>query len=219
MILIPQIQEVATYASDPLRIADMTGEPSLFSCNPEAAEMLGGPHTRAFVQRCMEDPAAKSALASGLYPVLDTRTQRLMPGMFPSIPGWHCDNVPRDTYYSQPDFTRVHPDSVHFLMLLATEADGVSRTEFLTEPFEFNPNPQEVWKSLHQQITAVSPPTMKVEPGVIYRFSCQDAHKTNPCTTRGWRIFMRLSFLASPAIGNMVSEANQVYILSEENGW
>jgi hypothetical protein len=186
-----------------LTVDEINAEPSLLSTNPVMAMMLGGPITRDFLTRCMATAGAQAAVASGLHPVLDVRTQYLKPGAFPSVPGWHCDLVPIGAH-AQPDFSRIDPLAVHFLMLLSTESDGVSLTEYLPEPFTFEPDPEHVWDSLQAAILTENPPVSKIETGKIYRFDSYAAHNTSPVTTQGWRIFLRLSLQKSPAIGNRI---------------
>jgi hypothetical protein len=205
----PSFVPVETIANRTMTVDELKAEPSLLSTNPVMALQLGGPFTRDFVTRCLATPEAQAATAAGFHAVVDVRTQRLEVGKYPSVPGWHCDLVPLGAG-AQPDFSRVNPQAVHFLLLLATEDDGVSLTEYLPHPFTFEPNPQAVWASLQAAIVAARPETAKVETGIIYRFDSFAAHDTSPATTRGWRSFFRLTFQKSPAIGNRVLSPDSV---------
>ncbi len=213
-------------------------EPSLFSCDLSSALRLGGPLTQAILLKLLQSPGCMSilgtGLASGLSPVIDVRVQRLMPGMFPSIPGWHCDAVPRPGYATQPDFSLINPKSYHWTCILDTSIDqandgSISYTsECVTSLTEFVRFKREcefqddvsVWKQLHRMIEANSHlERMSVEPGVLYGFETLCPHRTIATLNRGWRLFFRLSLYHNPAFGNQVASTQQVYLLSEENGW
>ena len=87
-----------------ISLTELAQEPSLFSCSPEGVGQLGGTLSKkclSFVEKAYE-ASILHAKAEGLSAIIDVRVQRLMPGMFPSIPGWHCDAVPRCSYHGQP---------------------------------------------------------------------------------------------------------------------
>lgn len=95
-------------------IPAFAAEPSLFSMSVDMAlESCGGLTRRILHHMPWECDDYKEAEAAGLQPVIDVRIHRLMPGMYPAIPGWHCDRVPRANYHSQPDFREVHPLAHH----------------------------------------------------------------------------------------------------------
>lgn len=182
---------------------------------------MGGPLVQSIlncINLSQQDFVA--AFEESLTPVIDVRVQRLMPGMYPSIPGWHCDSVPRATYTSQPDFKLLHPHSFHLTCLLST-SENVSNTEFLDEEIsvEFDED-SAIWRQLHIAIENAGPLKKVVAaPGRVYKFDSLTPHRTMPCVERGWRLFFRLSMYHNPPIVNKVPAAQQVYLLSEENGW
>lgn len=181
---------------------------------------MGGPLTQEILDEIdLSREDIRAAFEYGLTPVIDVRVQRLMPGMYPSIPGWHCDAVPRKDYHSQPDFSLLHPASMHMTCLLST-SDNVSNTEFLAVPFGMTFTDDEpVWKQLHKHIVKESMTSMTIRPGWVYKFSSLTPHRTAPTVERGWRLFFRMSMYHNPPIVNKVPAAQQVYLLSEENGW
>lgn len=214
---LPELVPVAT-VQGLASIEEFGKEKSIFSANanmlyPEAGSLLA-----RISDGLLSIPGER--YNGPLFPTVDMRVQRLMPGMYPSIPGWHCDDVPRATYDSQPDLTKVRSDVRHYTCLLSTDMD-VSNTEFVTEPFEavFDPSSDlPIWKQLHRQVESRKPKTTKVTPGVIYRFNQTTIHRATPCVRRGWRIFFRLSLREKPPVEQPANQ-QQVYLLSDENGW
>jgi hypothetical protein len=202
----------------------LAAEPSLFSCSMEHAEQLGGELTKEILHlvKLRLRTRMKAAYAAGLTEIIDVRVQRLMPRMFPSIPGWHCDAVPRANYFSQPEFERVNPHSFHTTMILDSNLDGheVSNTSYLQESIDFVYDEKlPVWKQLHDQIEDTFHRVFCWKPGELITFDSFTPHKAKPCLNRGWRLFFRMSMYHNPPVANKVQNAQQVYILSEANGW
>jgi hypothetical protein len=204
-------------------VAELASEPSLFSCSMEHAEVKGGDIVRDILYRIRHAyrGAIEKAYAAGLYEIIDVRVQRLMPGMFPSIPGWHCDSVPRPNYFAQPDFSLLKPESFHITCIADTEGgNGIGNTVFLDEEIEFKFNEfKPVWQQLHHQIEMVPRRIRPIQSGQFVKFSSLDPHKAIACHTRGWRLFFRMSMYHNPPVTNGVPSQQQVYILSEANGW
>lgn len=199
-------------------LQELAAEPCLFSCDWKTAKDAGG----ALTKKVIKELEYRQYPSSGA--VIDVRVQRLMPGMYPSIPGWHCDAVPRDGYYSQPDFTKANQDIRHLVLVQSTEDDGVSRTQYTMDEFNVNLDAQHgfIYKQLHDYIeNSHHAPITKWQcnQGLLYGFSHFQPHRTMPCTTRGWRMFFRLSYYHNPPIVNKIESVQQVYLLSEANGW
>lgn len=223
VVLSPDRWNVGWLSKEKYEIAEMAAETSLFSCSIEHARVKGGPITNEILDK-IENFASddmRTAYAEGLHEVIDVRVQRLMPGMFPSIPGWHCDSVPRPNYFAQPDFSLLNPASFHITCIADTEGgQGIGNTVFLNEELLFEYNDLEpVWQQLHKKIEVAPRRTFTVPSGRILKFSSKDAHKAVACTKRGWRMFFRMSMYKNPPLANAVTSQQQVYILSEENGW
>lgn len=68
--------------------AEIRDTPSLFNASLEDALRYGGELTRAAL-------SAMSIPGDRKHIIVDTKTHMLMPGMWPAIPGWHTDGVPR----------------------------------------------------------------------------------------------------------------------------
>ena len=125
----------------------------------------------------------KERLDAGLLPntsiVIDSRVNMLMPGMYPSIPGWHGDDVPRGVKYAQPDLNGVDPNGfVHFMVLFSDNEAPVSATEFVVEPITLEVDPDNVWQSVNAGVEKLKPRTSKLREEILLRLA------KKPCTGR-----------------------------------
>ena len=204
-------------------IEEIADEPSFFSSSFEFVEKYAGPLTRRILD-AMESSVDEfwSNKADNEHLVIDTRVQRLMPGMYPSIPGWHCDNVKRESYYDQPDLDQMQFKPSHVLGLVSTHEECVSTPEFVVSehqiPVDYESD-YAVWKQVHDYIESNRHCIQKAVDGELYAFSQSTIHRTMPARYRGWRLFFRMSILDRPPIGNKMVDTHQVYILSESCGW
>lgn len=206
----------------PLSLTDLLAEPCLFSCSPEAAKMQGGKLVLEAISQLEEiyERPIRIAKENGLSAIVDVRVQRLMPGMYPSIPGWHCDAVPRNTYHGQPDFALINPHAFHVALLLSNEPKGVSNTEYVQTSIKPKIwDNQHVYRDLHTQVERIAPDTVFAKDGQFTWFSPKTIHRAAPCHRRGVRLFMRYSMYHKPPLANKVGGEQQVYVISEENGW
>ncbi len=203
-------------------IGMLAKEPCLFSCSEEAVKISGGllanialKHIQgAFVQDIY------NAKQAGLSAVVDIRVQRLMVDMFPSIPGWHCDAVPRCQYHGQPNFAAINPHAFHVAFTLSSEIAGVSNTEYVMDSIKPKVyDAEHVYRDLHDEVERIAPMTRQSPDGVFVRFTPKTIHRATPTHRRGWRMFMRFSMYHKPPLVNGVSGQQQVYLLSERNGW
>src|SRR5690606_10082560 len=78
---------------------DFRYETMLFGADLAFAQENGGEITKQVI-----DSLPKFTVPDDLHVVIDTRVNMLMRGYYPSIPGWHCDDVPRGEN-GQPDLT------------------------------------------------------------------------------------------------------------------
>lgn len=204
-------------------IEEIADEPSFFSSSLEFVTKHAGPLTKRILS-AMESSVNKfwEYRGENEHLVIDTRVQRLMPGMYPSIPGWHCDNVKRESYYSQPDLSKMTEELSHVLGVISTHEEGVSSPEFIvsshTIPVNYDSD-DAVWKQVHNYIERSKHCVQKALDGGLYAFSQSTIHRAMPARYRGWRLFFRMSVLCTPPIGNKLTNSHQVYILSESCGW
>lgn len=200
----------------------LAAEPSLFSCSEEGVGVSGGLLAKTALKHIQAAfiKDIYNAKQAGLSAIVDVRVQRLMPEMFPSIPGWHCDAVPRCNYHGQPNFAAINPAAFHVALTLSSELSGVSNTEYVTDAIKPKLYDQEhVYRDLHEQVERMKPRTEVMKDGVFVKFTPKTIHRATPTHQRGWRMFFRFSMYHKPPIVNGVQGQQQVYLLSEKNGW
>jgi hypothetical protein len=207
-------------------IEQIDGEVGIYSATPEFVRDQGGPITNSILDVIAESGFLDEAERLGLFPNLDVRVHRLYPGDIPAFPGWHADGEYRESYHAQPDLHRVRRHS-HVVCHVSTEEQGVSTTEFLTEPFTADvedPSVQNrLWGQVHRQVEA-TPDLVRVSStdGEITRFGSLTLHRARPAEIRGWRLFVRASMWHKPPLdcaGGKISKQEQVYRVDEGSGW
>jgi hypothetical protein len=154
--------------------------------------------------------AVREGAANNRHIVIDTRTNMLMKGMYPSIPGWHCDDVPRNEKYAQPDLSKVTPDIQHFMVILSDNDTCPTRTQFVTEPAMIDVDAANVWSSVDAAVEREKFRTSFLSEGEIIRFSQTAIHRASLCSTPGWRIFFRASVTHREPV-NEIRRQVQVY--------
>lgn len=129
------------------------------------------------------------------YTSIDSRTHMLMKGMYPCIPGWHCDDFYRPTN-GQPDLENVEnmAPQKHYLVIMGE----YSLTEFLCGHISL-PTPEELPKDnpayfyYDEMIDKRLENTKFVEQNHIYSFGPTAFHRGSPAISNGWRTFIRLT--------------------------
>lgn len=148
------------------------------------------------------------------YSSIDIRTHMLMKGMFPCIPGWHCDDFYRPTN-EQPDLANVEEKApqVHYVVNLG----NCSLTEFLTGDIRL-PDQKDLLQDnpsyfyYDQMIEEAKLPTMMVEPNKIYSFGPTCFHRGTAAKENGWRTFIRLTRSNHRQPKNEIRYQSNVYI-------
>lgn len=192
-------------------------EPMLRSADFKFAYSEGGPITKKLIEAIKGNRVADyyigKALLSGLTPKIDTKSVMLMPGMYPCIGGWHCDDVPRNEDTGQPDISQiVSHDHIHFLVHLASNENLDCPTEFLTSPFQGELDPNAVWQSLDAKLEdpRYIRTTQLFGHGEVAMFRRHSVHRGTPAKGKGWRYFFRLSF-TSRKVTPTIRKQVQVY--------
>ena len=202
---------------------EIMNELMLFQCDPVFAMREGGPLTESITRFILGSPAyakceASAAMRGGkIRPIVDTRTHMLFPGMYPAIPGWHCDFVPRA--FGQPDLTKLKNRVVkaqrYFTVVVSSHPDGVSNPCYLKESItaDFS-NEFPVWGQLHFQINALMdehPIPMHVQADrEIMMFNTSTIHRASIAHNKGWRFFYRMAVVDATA-KNDIRKQTQVY--------
>lgn len=200
----------------------LKNEKMVFSANPEFAYNKGGFMTKWCLEACEE-----AGMPWDDSVVIDTRVHMLKPGWWPSIPGWHCDAVPRDEDKQLLLNHELRDNIDHYLVVV--DAGTGSMTEYLTDQVGLilpdEPDEGEnLWathsKLIKQLIDGGEYSTRQVESEVLYKFSAYDYHNATPATDHGWRFFFRASVnTQTKGPYNEVRNQVQVYVPSENFGW
>lgn len=161
------------------------------------------------------------------YTSIDARTHMLMKGMYPCIPGWHCDDFYRPTN-DQPALDTVENEAPqqHYLICLG----NVSLTEFLNDDFH-GPTPQQVKeidgadKPVYYhydhyverliercKVEEGHNPVISVKENTIYSFGPLAFHRGMPANANGWRTFIRVTRSNHRAAKNEIRYQSNVYI-------
>jgi len=193
---------------------EVKSEPMLFRCDLENAYKLGGPLTHKFLNALPEDWKASPIS-------VDSRVHMLMPGMFPCIPGWHHDDVPRERADGQPNYENPSYKAEHCMAIWG----DCSLTEFAIGGHEIAIPPIgcKIYKLLSPQIDAMcvagTLKSVTALPRRMVFFDWQTWHRGAPTTHIGFRFFIRASRNSMlPPINETRHNAN-VYMPVIDEGW
>lgn len=213
-VFLPSIKTVGT-CSKKFSTSEIANEQMIFSGDWRFTKENAGPITSYIMRQLLKCPEWIEAIERGKNIVIDTRTNMLMEGMYPSIPGWHCDDVPRGVKYEQPDLSKVSDDVQHFMVLLSDNTQP-TQTEFVTEPALIDVDPENVWNSVDTAVEQQQFKTGFLKEGDIIRFSQTAIHRASLCKAPGWRLFFRASVTHREPVNEI---RRQVQVYSTRNGW
>lgn len=186
-------------------------EPMLLMANRTFAMRHGGPLTHVFLDN----------LVGWDDIVVDSRVHMLMPGMWPCIPGWHHDDVPRTREDKQPNYESPAYRSEHCMALWGS----VSPTEFAIGPAEFEIPPigQKIYKTWNAQVEQLC------EDGVLQRhaapehrmifFDCNTWHRGVEAKHTAFRFFIRATRNTGLVPKNEIRINANVYMPVLTEGW
>lgn len=222
---------------EPLRSThDIKNEPMIWSGSARFAASNGGSLTREITNLLLKHEMFRTVqmfAPDDFKIVIDTRVTMTMKGTYPSIPGWHGDDVPRSRTTGQPVIQSVNPLVQHYMVLLSDQSDAVSTTEFLLTPLELEVDIANVWNSVDAEINSklkeqneynegrpseeqLVPLTGRIPQGEIVRFNQEAIHRASPTETPGWRFFYRASITHRKPANEI---RNQVQVYTSINGW
>lgn len=200
-------------------------EPMFFNSSAEYAFNNGGQITKDFIAIFINQ-----ALVNGEDPdklqdlVFDSRVHMLMKGWFPCIPGFHHDDVPRNTTNGQPDYDTPTYRSNHCLGLVNGE---ICPTEYAIGNIDLPAVGSDniiykVWHPLVEEailegkMTSVSAPSDRL----VY-FNDRSFHQGVRALKSGWRWFGRLSWNTerTKTCTNEIRRQVQVYLEHPMEGW
>lgn len=195
---------------------EIRDEPMIWTGDYNFARKNGGSITQEFLDKIEATDLWKDNVGQeNLYFVLDSRVTHTMPGNYPSMGGWHCDDFNRGEKYGQPKLADRDKRVCHF-MALVSEGE-VTCTEFITDSVTLQVNPEAVWNSVDNELgEAANLVKRKIKPHEIIFFSQDALHRASECTNAGWRLFIRGSFTYRKP-ENEIRKQIQVYI--HKRGW
>lgn len=219
-----QIEESNRFA-DHIDNDEIKEEPMFFNCDIDFAYKHGGPITKSFID-------SLPYIWKEMPIVFDSRVHMLMPGWFPSIPGWHHDDVPRPTIPTgkhfitagQPDYDNPSYHSEHILGLVNAT---ICPTQFIVGKCEM-PAIQDgdlIYRTWHNEIESlVSKKKVEVveaKDRTLYYFDCDTFHTGIQAIGNGWRWFGRVSASTdrTKKITNEIRRQAQVYLEFPMQGW
>lgn len=199
-------------------------EPMFFNSSYQYAYENGGPITKSFLEALPED--WKESV------VFDSRVHMLMPGWYPSIPGYHHDDVPRPEIpvgqhfatAGQPDYDTPRYRSEHILALVNAH---ICPTKFIIGecPMPAIPEGELIYRNWHKEvISLVEQEKVKVVEApnkqLVY-FDWECFHTGDKAITNGWRWFGRISRNTDRVnkITNEIRNQVQVYLEFPMEGW
>lgn len=205
---------------------DLLGEQSMYSATPEFAREHGGEITNTIIDH-IPHWYYESAAKLDLYPNIDVRVHDLdlanIPqgfSLFPAIPGVHADGEFRETYFSQPDLSRI-PVSFHIVATVSTQYEGVSNTRFIDTPMQMttveNLPDAALWATVHSFVEGLaSYAATDMQDGDLVMFDARTLHKAMPVKQSGQRLFFRMSMWHKPNLGDgQLSKQEQLYLLPQ----
>lgn len=190
-------------------------ETMLFNCDLEFAYANGGELTQSFIDTLPDD-------WKDCNPVVDSRVHMLMDGWFPCIPGYHHDDVPRNTPTGQPNYDHLKYHSQHLMGLLNGD---ICSTLFALGKHSLPVVDGVIYQKWHpmveQQIKDGLLITYPVKSGVYTEFDWQSMHTGQRAVKSGWRWFIRLSRQTDrqKLISNEIRKQSQVYLEFPMQGW
>lgn len=195
---------------------EVKNEPMLFNCDYDHAVSFGGKITRDFMYS-LPDEWCKDV-------VVDSRVHMLMKGWFPAIPGFHHDDVPRNTKNGQPNYANPEYHAEHLMGLVNGEicptvfAVGRHELPILSE----NAIIYKEWhKVVENQIDKDILKREEASSGKIIHFTSETMHTAQRANNNGWRWFIRVS-RNTDRIKNITNELRrqvQVYLEFPMEGW
>ncbi len=153
------------------------------------------------------------------YCSIDTRSHMLMKGMYPCIPGWHCDDFYRPDKESQPGLANVLKEApaIHYMVILGdcskTEFPTVNLTLPDTSEVVAKFGPEKPLYLTYDELIAENITTRSVEPETLYSFGPLCFHRGQAATHNGWRYFARITLSNHREPKNEIRYQTQVYTL------
>lgn len=205
---------------------DIKDTPGLWNAPLDVATLLGGRITQAAL-------ASMNLGFDYKHIIVDVKTHLLQPGMFPAIPGWHTDGVPRGGSLSPakglPDITKQTQarSPRYHLMILGADCPTIfikNRNVVLEVPDEPSTN---LYKNISEQCASSRSSgnieTYEITPGVIYEWDWWELHTAQASKSAGWRYLIRVTetdyLEPQKDLNQIFRKQQQVFLTSDKFGW
>ena len=171
-----------------------------------------------------------------IYISIDVRVHMLMPGWYPCIPGWHCDDFLRKPD-GDPDLDGIAMDpagkgSIHIAttidfgtwslpQFLNSKDSNIAALVIGMDTTFTRRRSQSLYSFYDNEINSrvqkcdIDTP----QSGEVYSFGPLDFHRGMPATGRGWRVFARATFSNHRKPKDEIRTQSQVYLTDVGAGW
>lgn len=205
---------------------DIKDAPGLWNAPLDIAMQFGGRITQAALSNMQLGYDHK-------HIVVDVKTHLLQPGMFPAIPGWHTDGVPRGGTMSPakgaPDILMQNNQRSprYHLMIMGADCPTVFMEERNVELVVPDMPSPDLYKIISEQCRALHEKneitTVEIVPGLIYTWDWWELHTAQATRSSGWRYLIRVteSDYLEPQrdLNEIFRKQQQVFVASEQFGW
>ena len=198
--------------------ATVKNEPMLYQASALFAINNGGPITKDFLRLLMDE---FESIPDNL--IIDSRVHMFVAkGSYPCIPGWHHDDVPRNTSSGQPNYIDPEYRSEHALCLYG---DDVCRTEFAlgSSLFTIPDKDKVIYKEWHPIVQSMvdngSLTLFKAPMHKLVFFDDRTWHQGVQNTGVGWRFFIRATWNTNRKPANEIRRQVQIYTPIPFEGW
>jgi hypothetical protein len=141
----------------------------------------------------------------------DVKIHMLFKGMYPCIPNWHCDNVPRGDD-GKLDYSKVDPNADPMFLWVS----GKPTTEFMGPGFQFEYAPKDHGDlDRHMKADPLKDHNFKIPSNEWVQMDQLTPHRGTAETEDCWRIFIRAtpkSIAPSRPVVSVVRRHAQVYL-------
>lgn len=199
-------------------IEDTRSSAQFYRCDYDFASKNSGSE----LMECIIEHMAQTIEGSEFeYVSIDSKVTMLIPGIYPAIPGWHCDDFYRPDESGQPDLINVRQQAPqeHYMVcvgecqpeFLGTHASGII-------PINKTPNTyKEYDRFINANIHRYD--LLGCKSGQIYKFGPHDFHRTTKATKKEWRLFVRITLSNHREPLNEIRTQTQVYMDDPSIGW
>lgn len=208
---------------------EIKATPSLWNASYDDAARFGGELTRVALGQL-------DLVGDRKHVTVDSKVHMLMYGMYPAIPGWHTDGVPREDngrpsggtakMWLQDGLDAEHAPRYHLLV-----TGSHCSTEFLNDEFAFDGDGPNLYRDMtlavNSYLLGVSKaggerPVIAAPASTWVHWDWWNIHRAIPAKKAGWRLLIRVTesdFMEPQADVRQVIRLHNPVYLTETYGW